>query len=421
MPVKKVKKNNHRIFAIAFSALIIGALILMVPLSLMSVKKNQDNRNQAFVGQDNISLPSNITLDRRWLYISTSPTSSQPQTRWESKTFSVAAGQQYNLAAAMVPLTLMNQGVTVSLICAESACPRADGNGAVSLNTPIETLTFNSTTSPVRVYKRLVKSLTFGRAFTGAIRISAYGGTEAAIDYAKVSGLVPNGDFNDYEERPLSRNTPTFTSETATNGFALLSKPTADSYLGNAAVAELLNDPKGMVVSRAFNSDKFDLSNGQNATEAYHQRFEYRFKALQTGYHAVKIKAKLLKRTGVFTGDDIVRMGISPSSTGVFDANVNCPTLRLISNDFQEFTCSINVTTVDPQYFKLTMLQVPGSEIQIDSIKVNGPNAQVVPNTLIDSFNATAETFMIKQPKDWGSGTNNFNDYMSRWTGKGMY
>lgn len=418
----KKSTQKPKLFAIAFSLLIIAALVIMVPLSLSSIKTNQDNRNQAFVAQNAITFPANITLDRRWLYINTSPNSSQPQTRWESKSFSVAAGQQYNLAAAMVPLTLMNQGVQVSLICAEAVCPRSDGQGAVNLNTPIETLTFNSTTSPVKVYKRLVKSMTFGRAFTGAIRISAYGGTEAAIDYAKLSGVVPNGEFDQSVDRPLSRNTPTFTSPTVSNGFALLSKPASDRYFGNASVAELNGDPKGMVVSRAFNSDKLDIGEGQNSAEPYQMRYEYRFKALQTGYHAVKIKAKLLKRSGLFPSDSqVVTLAVAPKSNGAFDNNVNCPPLRLVSNNFEEFTCSINITNVDPEYFTVTMWQLPGSEIQIDSIKVNGPNAQVVPNTLIDSFNFTQETFQIKQPKDWGSGTNNFNDYMSRWTGKNQY
>lgn len=222
MATKKVKKSNHRVFAIAFSTLIIVALLLIVPISLMALNGNLDLRNYAKVG------PTPTVPNQEFLYINTSPAANYLDTRWESPTFELEKDVTYALQTAFIPYNLVDgpqegdadNGLHVAIVCAE-----ADGKCAGK--TPGSEINVNEFLAEIPVTKEDVAENKLGiytfrnlRPFkmpadgTYRIHIFANNGTEVAINHVRVrpqsstENKVPNGDFENKQDVMISRDYP---------------------------------------------------------------------------------------------------------------------------------------------------------------------------------------------------------------------
>lgn len=265
---KAVKKNNHRIFAIVFSTLIILALTLLVPFSLMSVKNSTEQRSQA---------AGNTTLDYAERYESSGRHKFLVNTRYNYNEYAYFTGSyipeinntlmpgRYTIDVQYEAKEMEGRGFQIALVCTAETCPNLEENQPPILKGQ-NYLSFNPSDFGRGVHRnkynfflpRELKSNT-------QLRLIANTGTNIEVDFLKLYQTQGNNN------RQLLMN-PSF-EETdliptqIINGLGPNAPSNLYEQLHYSGFKAVLPDYLGKGRAFAFNGPgKFKFENGQELT-----------------------------------------------------------------------------------------------------------------------------------------------------------
>lgn len=190
MPIKKSKKSNHRIFAIAFSTLIIISLLLMIPVAIMSSRTSTEQRSQAasntnFIqvgidqterGQGNKKFRINSRRGiQEFIYFDGT---------YNLTENSLTQGE-YQLDIQYNATEIVGRGLRIALVCVAQECQNLNGQGSVGMNQPLLNINPSSLGTGA---KHIQADFTVGATpvRNTMVRLFADDGTNVEFDFVKL-------------------------------------------------------------------------------------------------------------------------------------------------------------------------------------------------------------------------------------------